>query len=117
MRLLRVAIHSATSETRILATSGRTEDVLKARLSATVQHPRALPAFLEALALWEGTSVRAAVVVDDLDGTCATRLSLDSLEGGGGARLYAVEFVRPPRERLSGVGDFRDLRQVVYEVA
>lgn len=121
MRSLRVAIHSATRETRILATTGPMEPLLKARLSATTRHPRALLTLLEALALWAGTAVRAAVVVDDLDFSCVscvTRLSLDALaDGGHGGRLYAVEFVRPPRDRLAGVGDFRDLHQLLSGVA
>ena len=49
MRSLWVAIDSKCNETRIVAMAGPTETVLKARLSATAQHPRAVPALLDAL--------------------------------------------------------------------
>jgi hypothetical protein len=46
--------------------------VLKARLSSTVHHPRAVPALLEALAMWECRPVRAAIVVGGSDDSSAT---------------------------------------------
>ena len=55
MRSLWVAIDSRCDQTRVLATAGPKDTVLKARLSATAHHPRALPTLLEALALWQGT--------------------------------------------------------------
>jgi hypothetical protein len=95
---------------------------LKARLPATVQHPRALPTLLEALALWEGTTVRAAIVADGEDASSATRLKLDWLVEGSGDPHYRLEFVdgRRPRHRdpLDGLGRFHDLRQLLlFEVA
>ena len=51
MESLWVAIDSRSDETRVLATVGARETVLKARLLPTVQHPRALPTLLEALAM------------------------------------------------------------------
>lgn len=122
MRSLWVAIDSRCDETRVLATAGPRETVLKARLSATAQHPRALPALLEALALWEGMPVRAAVVADGRDGSSATRLKLDLLADFVGGPLYRLEFVpghkRRHRDLLDGLGAFHDLRQLVmFEVA
>ena len=116
MRSLWVAIDSRCDETRVLATAGPKETVLKARLSATAQHPRALPTLLEALAMWQGTAVRAAIVADGQDGSCATRLGLDF------APLYQLEYVprhKPRhRDRLDGFGPFHDLRQLLmFEVA
>ena len=122
MRSLWVAIDSRCDETRVLATAGPKETVLKARLSATAQHPRALPALLEALAMWEGMPVRAAIVAGDPDGSPATRLKLDWLADFRGP-LYELEFVdgrkrRHHRDRLDGLGRFHDLRQLVmFEVA
>lgn len=120
--VLWAVIDSRRDETRVLATAGPTETVLKARLSATAQHPRALPTLLEALALWQGTAVRAAVVVDDQDGSCATRLKLAFAGELDGAPLYQLEYVprhRPRhRDRLGGMGGFHDLRQLaLFEVA
>lgn len=122
MRSLWIAIDSRPRETRVLVTAGPRETVLKARLSATVQHPRALPTLLEALALWEGAPVRAVVVADDPDGSCVTRLKLDWHAEVGGAPLYQIELVpghkRHHRDPLDGMGAFHDLRQLVlFEAA
>lgn len=117
-----VAIDSKSDETRVLATAGPRETVLKARLSPTPQHPRAVVALLEALAMWQGTMARAVVVVDDRDGSSATRLKLDSMADFFGEPLYQLQFVnghkRHHRDRVDGVGPFHDLRQLVmFEVA
>jgi hypothetical protein len=122
MQSLWVGIDSRPHETRILATAGPVTTVLKARLLPSVAHPRAVPTLLEALALWQGVPVRAALVVDDVDGSSATRLGLDSWAGLGAPPLYEVEFVprrRPHhRDSLDGMGPFHDLRQLVmFEVA
>jgi hypothetical protein len=122
MRSIWVGIDSTCDGTRVLATSGSSETILKARLSATAQHPRAVPALLEALAMWQGMPVRAALVVDGADGSSATRLCLDAWADFGGAPLYSLEFVhgrkRRHRDRLDGVGRFSDLRQLLlFEVA
>jgi hypothetical protein len=122
MRSIWVGIDSTSAETRLLATAGASETILKARLSPTAQHPRAVPTLLEALAMWEGAPVRAALVVDGTDGSSATRLCLDSWADFGGAPLYSLELVRGLRRRhrdgLGGLGRFHDLRQLVlFEVA
>lgn len=112
-----VGIDSTCAGTRVLATAGPTETILKARLAATAHHPRAVPTLLEALALWQGIPVRAALVVDEKDSSCATRLWPDAWAGGGAAPLYSVELVpgrrRRHRDRLAGMGAFHDLRQLV----
>ena len=122
MRPLWIAIDSKSDETRVLATAGPRETVLKARLSPTPQHPRAVLALLEALAMWEGLPVRAAVVVDGADGSSATRLKLDWLSDFNRGPLYELEFVRGHkrhhRDLLDGMGAFHDLRQLtMFEVA
>lgn len=122
MRSIWVGIDSTCTGTRVLATSGPTETILKARLSATAQHPRAVPTLLEALALWQGMPVRAALVVDGADSSSATRLCLDAWADLGGAPLYSVEFVpgrkRRHRDPIDGLGPFHDLRQLLlFEVA
>jgi len=122
MRPLWVAIDSRSDETRILATAGPRETLLKARLSSSPQHPRAVLALLEALAMWEGATARAVVVVDDRDGSSAARLKLDWMADLHGEPLYQLQFVaghkRRHRDRLDGFGPFHDLRQLVmFEVA
>jgi hypothetical protein len=122
MRSLWVAIDSKCDETRVLATAGPRETVLKARLSATAHHPRAVPTLLEALALWEGMPVRAVIVAGDQDGSSATRLKLEFDADFAGAPLYKLQFAgghkRHHRDRLDGFGPFHDLRQLVmFEVA
>lgn len=122
MRSIWVSIDSTCDGTRVLATAGSTETILKARLSATAQHPRAVPTLLEALALWQGAPVRAAVVADGKDGSSATRLCLDGLADFGAPPLYTLEFVHGRRRRhrddLDGLGRFHDMRQLLlFEVA
>lgn len=123
MRSLWVAIDSKYDETRVLATAGPKDTVLKARLSATAHHPRALPTLLEALALWQGIPVHAAVVADgDPTGSSATRLKLNYMAESDGAPLYTLELVdsrkRRHRDLLDGMGAFQDLRQLLmFEVA
>jgi len=122
MRALWVAIESRSEETRVLVTAGPKETVLKARLSSTAHHPRAVAALLEALALWEGMPVRAVVVVDGSDDSSATRLKLDWLSAFDGSPLFELEFVDGRKRRhhdpLDGLGPFHDLRQLVmFEVA
>jgi len=122
MRSIWVGIDSTSDATRVLATAGASETILKARLSATAQHPRAVPTLLEALALWEGAPVRAALVADGPDGSFATRLSLDAWADVSGGPLYSLEFVQGLRRRhrdgLDGLGRFDDLRQLLlFEVA
>lgn len=121
-RSLWVVIDSKCDGTRVLAMTGPEETVLKARLCATAQHPRAVPALLEALALWQGAPVRAAVVADGKDGSSITRLQLAFDADFMGAPLYRLSYVarhRPHhRDPLDGMGAFHDLRQLsLFEVA
>jgi len=97
--------------------SGPQETVLKARLAATAQHRLALPSLLEALALWQGMQVRAAVVVDAPDGSALTRLKLDRMLADDDADpLYRLALVpghkRRHRDVLDAMGAFHDLRQL-----
>jgi hypothetical protein len=123
MRTIWVGIEAKTDETRVLAMAGPTAVILKARLSARARHPRSVPSLLEALALWEGASVRAVLAVGSQDNSCITRLALDGFADVEGQPLYTVEFVRAEgprrvRDDVGGMGDFRDLRQLLhFEVA
>jgi hypothetical protein len=77
---------------------------------------------LEALALWEGEPVRAALCVDaSVDGH-GRRMVRELFPMGEPTPLYQLDVVdvrhRKPREAIEGMGDFRDLRQLLlFEVA
>lgn len=116
-----MGISPGPQTTRILAMAGASETILKARLSLHPSHPRALPTLLEAIALWQGTQVRAALVAEDRDGVSDSSLFREAFHDFGGV-LYTLDWI-PARARrrhrdIAGVGDFADLRQLlVSEVA
>jgi hypothetical protein len=117
-----VTIAPERNRVRLLATAGRT-DILKAILGpASKTHPRAASMLLEALALWHQQPLSVVLYVDeDADGS-ALQL-YDGLGFGQKTLHYEVGVVtaglRNRRRRsLTGVGDFRDLRQLgLFEVA
>lgn len=105
--------------TRILAMRGPGETILKANLSLRPGSSRAVPALLEAIALWEGAPVRAALVVDESStASCPTTLYRDLFgDFGDCAPLYQLQWVprvvRRRRDGLTGLGDFSDLQRVL----
>lgn len=110
------AISPGESDTRILV-SDESATVLKARLSCTPAHPRALQWLLESIALWQGAPVRAVLSAARTGKGCAAHLYRDWLPDFGGP-LYAIEWQsgeRRPRRRddLGAMGDFGDLKQLV----
>lgn len=118
MESIWVGIHPRRDSTRVLVMSGVGETLLKARLLPLPSHRRALSTLLEAIALWQGRPVRAALVADAPGGLFESGLCRDSFADFGDGLHYTIEYVsvlRPPRRRdgLSGMGDFRDLRQLM----
>jgi hypothetical protein len=114
MRPVWVGIYPERNHTRILVTAGPGETLLKARLAPTANHPRALAALLEALALWQGQPVRAVLAVDARAGSSDTSLCRRWFAADDETPLYRLDvvYVQPRRRRrngLDGVGDFRDL--------
>ncbi len=107
------------TEVKMMATVGSTT-VLKARFSSTPSHPRAFQWLLEALALWEGEPVRAVVCVDGAGDTYDAPILRDWFPDFGSS-MYTIVWTdrassRKRRDDLSGLGDFRDLRQLqLYE--
>jgi hypothetical protein len=107
--------------TRILAMRGPGEAILKAHLSLRPSSPRAVIALLEAMALWEGMPVRAALVVDDASTpSTSTSLYRDTFAVfGDETPLYRLEWVprsagaRRRRDRLGGMGEFGDLERLL----
>jgi hypothetical protein len=109
-----VGIATGPTDTRILVNDGPTT-LLKARMSLSPSHPRALQWLLEAIALWQGRPVRAVLSVGARD-ECSAQLLRDWFPDFGGP-LYGIEWAdgaRPPRRRddVGGLGDFRDLKQL-----
>jgi hypothetical protein len=116
---LDAVIAPGLSSTRILVTQGPQRTLLKAHLAPSTRHPRALPFLLEALAFWEGATVRAVLAVDDAGATCDTRLYRDVFAEAA-TPLYRLDWVplvrgphRPRRADRLHLGDFRDLRHLV----
>lgn len=114
-----LGLSPSTRSTRILAMRGPGETILKAHLSLRPSSGRAVTTLFEALALWEGAPVRAALVVDDSSSSsCPTTLYRD-LFGVLGERtpLYELEWVpravRRRRDVLTGLGDFGDLERLL----
>jgi hypothetical protein len=98
--------------------AGPSETILKARLLRNPSHPRALPTLLEAIALWQGVQVRAALCAAGRDGASDSSLYREAFTDFGGP-LYTLEWVpaaalgRRRRRDIGGVGDFADLRRVL----
>jgi hypothetical protein len=121
MESIWMGVAPRAAATRILAMHGPSETLLKAVLRGEPAHPRALATLLEALALWQGTQVRAVLCADDQVPSCDSTLWRAAWDESG--PLYSITWVpgvdRPRRQRsISGVGDFRDLERVlVWEAA
>lgn len=113
-----MAISPGDAHTRVIAMAGAGETILKARLSPQPSHPRALATLLEAVALWHGTKVHAALCASDAGGACGSSLYRAAFDDFGGP-LYTLEWVptggrgRRRHRDLAGLGDFADLRQVI----
>jgi hypothetical protein len=116
MEALWVGIDPHPTETRILAMAGPNEILLKARLRPHPQHPRAAATLLEALSLWHGAGVRAALCADTDPPLFDTGSWIDALLLSEGAPLYEVTLVPRRRRRRRdglGLGDMAELAQWV----
>jgi hypothetical protein len=118
MSTLSMGISPGPRDTRVIAMAGPSDTILKARLSRHPSHPRALPTLLEAIALWQGVQVRAALCAADRDGASDSSLYRDAFADFGGP-LYTLEWVpaaaldRRRRRDIRGIGDFADLRRLL----
>ena len=98
---------------------GPNETILKAHLSLCPGSSRAVPALLEAIALWEAAPVRAALVVDESSTSSSpTTLYRDLFAVFGETTpLYELQWVpravHRRRDRLTGMGDFGDLERLL----
>ena len=117
METIWMGIDPRPDRTRILAMAGPERTILKAHLLPLPSSRSGLPALLEAIALWQGRPVRAALVADGSDPSCRGRFAEDAF-GTMQSTLYTLDYVsalRPPRRRdpLTGFGPFDDLRQLL----
>lgn len=118
MQTIWLGVDPRPPEARILAMAGASTPILKARLSAPPRHPRALLMLCEAMALWQGIPVRAALAVGEEEPWCDMGHYLGTAADFAQSPLYALECVsrlRRPRRRdeLGGMGAFDDLRQLL----
>jgi len=122
MESIWMGIAPTSTTTRVLAMAGPSDTILKAQLARDPKHPRALATLLEAVALWQGQPVRAALCADAQGLSCDSNLCREAFLDDGGA-LYSIVWVpagahRRRRDRLHGLGNFHDLEQlVISEVA
>lgn len=122
MESIWMGIAPSSTTTRVIAMSGASDTILKAQLAKDPKHPRALATLLEAVALWQGQPVRAALCADAQGLSCDSNICREAFLDDGGA-LYSVVWVpagahRRRAHRLHGLGNFRDLeRLVLSEVA
>ena len=118
MESIWMGIAPGRMSTRVLAMRGPLEVMLKAELSRSPASHRALPALLEALALWEGVPIRAVLVVDDQPGSSDCSLYRAGFPDHGSTPLYTIEWVprgrrRRRRDALRGIGEFRDIERLL----
>jgi hypothetical protein len=121
MESIWLGLSPSAHSTRILAMRGPNETILKAHLSLRPESARAVTTFFEALALWEGVPVRAALAVDDSStNTSRTTLYHDLFAVfGNSTPLYQFDWVplaaarRRRRDGLTGLGDFSDLERLL----
>lgn len=120
MSVLSMGISPGPQGTRVIAMTGASDTILKACLSRQPSHPRALATLLEAIALWQGTQVRAALCAAEGDRAFDSSLYRDAFADFGGP-LYTLEWVpgaalgRRRRRDIDGVGDFADLRRLLAQ--
>jgi hypothetical protein len=118
-----LAIAPGPDATRLIAQRGPRATILKAHLRPSPVSSQALVRLLEALALWEGQPIRAALVVDDDPAIRACALYREGFPPCESTPLYQLEWVpraRPRRRRdpLRGMGEFRDLEHLLrFEIA
>ena len=93
--------------------------ILKARLPADPQHPRALASLAEGLALWYGRPLHVVVGVAAQDAMCVGPRWDASVEAWPTTPLLALSLIvgrpRPPRRGaagLTGLGNFTDVQQL-----
>ena len=113
-----VGIAPGPTATRVLAMHGASETILKARLRRDPAHPRAFATLLEAIALWQGMHVHAALAADDEPTSYASSLCQNPFSDFGIDPLFTVDWVpvagrKRRRPGIAGMGRFHDLERLL----
>ena len=117
MSTIWMGIAPRETTTSVVVMTGPKETILKASLSREPAHPRALPTLLEAIALWEGSKVHAALGADERRSGFDSNLYRDVFSVSF-EPLFALDVVplgrvgRDRRPNVRGLGDMRDARQL-----
>jgi len=117
MQRVNVVVRPGAERTRVLAVEAG-EVVLKARLLPSPAHPRAMQWLLEAVALWQGHPVHAALFAAEPGGSSLRLWRADWFDDFGNA-LYQLEVVQDEARRsalvdcIRGMGEFRKLKEVL----
>lgn len=103
--------------TRVVVQDSPTQTLLKARLPHSPIHPRAVETLCEALALWCGRGLTAAIAVEGPETSCDTKPWLDTFETITRPPLFKIHLVARgmpdhERDRLE-LSDFLALRRLV----
>ena len=119
MESIWMGISPGRATTRVVALAGPHDAILKAQLRQDPAHPRALATLLEAIALWQGQPVRAALCADSPGFSSASTICREAFVDEGSA-LYTLVWApavahRRRRHRLEGLGHFGDLERFVAE--
>ena len=108
-------LKTSPHSTKVLVRLGGEEVLKAALLTPRTPHPRALPTLLEAMALWYQAPVHAVLCATVVAWWCRLGL-LDDLCLSVDTVHYTVELrqrERERRQRIVGLGNFDDLRQLV----
>lgn len=113
MRAWRCTLRVTQHEAKLLLNSPEQGDLLKARLDPRPSHPRALLTMLEGLSLWNGHPLCVALHVDErsLHGPCSMLFGDELWPSESALVRFEVAHRGRRRGRLSGLGDFRALRE------
>jgi hypothetical protein len=114
-----MGIRPGLEVTRIVVRDGWAPILLKGCLPHSPKDPGAVERLCEAVALWCGRRVCAALVVDGPDTFCGTKPWHDTVERLRNHPLFEVHLVssgRPghERDRLDGLHDYHELRQQIF---
>jgi hypothetical protein len=115
-----VTVAPAETRTRLLLTDG-TDELMRAQLppGRQLRHGRAAATLLEGLSLWLDTRLQVALSADAQDASYYLGL-VDELGCASRSVFFDVALIEPPARRrgkkISGIGDFRDLRQLALLV-
>jgi hypothetical protein len=121
MESIWMGISPGATSTRVLAMAGPLDTFLKARLSRSPAHPRAMATLLEAIALWQGRPIRAALCAGERHDGSDSSLFRETFSDVGGP-LYTLDWIpaaargrRARRRDITGMGQFADLRQLLID--